>query len=36
MTYALPNFWFHSTMVYAILRSMGVGLGKGDWIGPLN
>lgn len=35
MTYALPNFWFHSAMVYAILRSMNVELGKGDWIGPL-
>ena len=34
-TYALPNFWFHSTMVYAILRSMNVDLGKGDWIGAL-
>lgn len=34
--YALPNFWFHSTMVYAILRSMNVEIGKGDWIGALS
>lgn len=38
MTYllqmALPNFWFHSTTAYAILRHAGVELGKKDFIGP--
>ena len=31
--YALPNFYFHSTTAYAILRHNGVALGKGDFIG---
>jgi uncharacterized protein len=31
--YALPNFFFHFTTVYAILRSHGVGVGKGDFDG---
>jgi hypothetical protein len=38
MTYllqmALPNFWFHATTAYAILRHAGVELGKKDFIGP--
>jgi hypothetical protein len=28
-----PNFYFHCTMAYAILRHNGVKLGKGDFIG---
>lgn len=32
---ALPNFFFHSTMAYAILRHNGVALGKMDFIGAL-
>ncbi len=32
---ALPNFFFHATMAYAILRHNGVGLGKGDYIGSM-
>lgn len=32
---ALPNFWFHLTTAYAILRHAGVELGKGDFIGPV-
>jgi hypothetical protein len=32
---ALPNFYFHATMVYAILRHNGVDLGKMDYIGSL-
>src|SRR5262245_24510211 len=32
---ALPNFFFHATMVYAILRHNGVDLGKMDYIGSL-
>src|SRR5258705_2702381 len=31
--YALPNFYFHYTMVYAILRHNGMDLGKADFIG---
>lgn len=33
---ALPNFYFHITTAYAILRHNGVDLGKTDFIGPLN
>lgn len=33
--FALPNFYFHVTTAYAILRANGVGLGKLDFIGPL-
>ena len=32
---AQPNFFFHATMVYAILRHNGVDLGKMDYIGSL-
>jgi hypothetical protein len=31
--YTLPNFFFHLGMVYAILRSCGVPLGKADFDG---
>jgi len=32
---AIPNFFFHVTMAYAILRHNGVNLGKMDYIGSL-
>ena len=32
---ALPNFFFHVTHAYAILRHSGVDLGKRDYIGSL-
>ena len=32
---AVPNFFFHVTMAYAILRHNGVDLGKMDYIGSL-
>ena len=32
---ALPNFFFHVTMAYAILRHNGVELGKMDFIGSI-
>ncbi len=32
---ALPNFFFHATMAYAILRHNGVELGKMDFIGSM-
>ena len=31
--FALPNFYFHMTTAYAILRHNGVELGKGDYMG---
>ena len=30
--WALPNFYFHITMAYALLRQAGVELGKGDYL----
>jgi len=30
--FLMPNFWFHVTTAYAILRSKGVPLGKLDFI----
>ena len=32
----LPNFFFHATTAYAILRHNGVNLGKIDYIGSLS
>src|SRR5215831_17826993 len=34
--FALPNFFFHSTTAYAILRHCGVEIGKSDFIGELD
>ena len=34
--FALPNFYFHLTTAYAILRHNGVELGKSDFIGALD
>lgn len=31
--YALPNFYFHATTTYALLRHAGVPLGKSDYLG---
>ena len=30
--FALPNFYFHVTIAYAILRAQGVALGKPDYL----
>lgn len=35
LTYALPNFYFHVVTAYAILRTRGVPIGKGDYEGDL-
>ncbi len=35
LEHALPNFFFHTTLVYAILRHNGVHLGKRDYLGTL-
>ena len=34
-TFALPNFFFHVTTTYALLRHNGVELGKADFLGGL-
>ena len=31
----LPNFYFHASMVYALLRHNGVDVGKQDFLGPV-
>ena len=31
-SFALPNFYFHATTAYAILRAAGVSLGKPDYL----
>ena len=35
MSFSLPNFYFHATTAYALLRSNGVPLGKLDFVGAL-
>lgn len=35
LEHALPNFFFHTTMAYAILRHNGVSVGKRDFLGTL-
>jgi len=32
----LPNFYFHATLMYSILRHNGVDLGKLDFLGDVN
>ena len=34
-TFAMPNFYFHITTAYALLRHNGVELGKMDFLGAL-
>jgi len=36
LQFALPNFYFHTTTAYAILRHNGVELAKADFIGALD
>jgi hypothetical protein len=31
--YAMPNFYFHTTTAYALLRHAGVEIGKSDYLG---
>jgi uncharacterized protein len=33
-SFVLPNFFFHVTIAYALLRKNGVDLGKRDFLGP--
>jgi len=35
LEHAVPNFFFHLTTSYALLRHNGVGLGKRDYLGTL-
>ncbi len=35
LTFSLPNFYFHATTTYDILRMLGVPLGKMDFIGTM-
>ena len=35
MSFSLPNFYFHATTAYDILRTNGVPLGKRDFMGKL-
>ncbi len=35
LSFSLPNFYFHATTTYAILRAQGVDLGKKDFLGAL-
>ena len=35
MSFSLPNFFFHATTAYDILRHKGAPLGKRDFIGKL-
>ena len=33
--FVMPNFYFHVSMVYALLRKSGVEIGKGDFLGAI-
>jgi hypothetical protein len=35
LSFALPNFFFHASTAYAILRSRGLDIGKRDFLGGL-
>jgi hypothetical protein len=35
LTFSLPNFYFHSSTAYAILRNQGLAVGKMDYLGKL-
>jgi hypothetical protein len=33
LSFCLPNFFFHATTAYAVLRSKGLNIGKRDFLG---
>lgn len=33
--WVMPNFYFHATTIYALLRHNGVEIGKADFLGPV-
>lgn len=35
LSFALPNFYFHASMAYAVLRGQGLSIGKMDWLGAI-
>lgn len=35
LSFSMPNFWFHATTAYDILRHKGVSIGKRDFLGTL-
>lgn len=35
LTFSLPNFYFHATTAYAILRNQGLPIGKMDFMGRI-
>ena len=35
LTFSLPNFYFHATTTYDILRALGTPLGKMDFLGQM-
>jgi hypothetical protein len=35
LQFAIPNFFFHVTTAYGILRHNGVQITKGDFTGPV-
>jgi len=35
LTFSLPNFYFHGSIAYGLLRSKGVPLGKRDFLGRM-
>jgi hypothetical protein len=35
LSFSIPNFHFHATTAYDILRTQGVPIGKRDYMGPL-
>lgn len=35
LSFSLPNFYFHATTAYGILRMLGVKLGKMDYLGQM-
>lgn len=34
LSFSIPNFYFHATTAYDILRQIGVPIGKRDYLGP--
>lgn len=35
LSLAMPNFYFHASMAYAVLRNQGIAVGKMDWLGQV-
>ena len=35
LSFSLPNFFFHATTAFAILRNQGLPVGKGDFLGAM-